>query len=68
MKRYTLKIELDGCTFEVITEASSDQEAKDDMWLLIRQKLVIQDIRSEPIPNVSLGTKFKNSIKQFLLI
>lgn len=45
--KYLIKIEINDVEFQIHTEASSEREAKDNVWEIIRRKTAVTSIETE---------------------
>lgn len=68
--KYLIKIEINDVEFQIHTEASSEREAKDNLWEIIRRKTAVTSIEtesSEPTDH-SIGRKLAEGIRSALLL
>jgi len=68
--KYLIKIEINDVEFQIHTEASSEREAKDNVWEIIRRKTSLKSIETESSEprDSSLGRKLAEGIRSALLL
>ncbi|AWW29369.1 hypothetical protein DN752_03990 [Echinicola strongylocentroti] len=68
--KYLIKIEINDVEFQIHTEASSEREAKDNVWEIIREKTSVKSIETEALApkDPSLGRKLAEGIRSALLL